>query len=142
MSVQGFAYHMILSAVFGMLILTEVKSVIAFTAIFALCKVSQSFHSGGYFANYMDLTQAHVGVFTGAGNTLASLAGILVPRFIALQLEHDSTNWQPIATAGVISNMVAICWVCFGMSTSCLDEAPLWAKADATRSDQKSERTT
>jgi len=134
MSVQGFAYHMILCAVFGALIQMEVKSVIAFTMIFALCKLTQAFHSGGYFANYLDVTQAHVGLLTGAGNTLASLSGIFVPRFIAVQLEHDSTNWLPIAAAGIVTNIVAISWVCIGMSTNCLDEVQPCAKV--THSDK------
>merc|ERR1712224_957472 len=98
-----------------------VMSPIAFTILFALSRAVQAFHSGGYFANYMDLTQDYVGMLTGVGNTLASLSGVVVPQFVAFNLSESKDNWLPIAAAGVGCNSIACLLFLRFMSTACLD---------------------
>jgi len=123
MSLQGFGFHCILCAVFGLMILQGVTSPIAFTTVFTLSRAVQAFHSGGYFANYLDLTQDYVGMLSGVGNTLASFAGVVVPNVVAYNLRISKDNWVPIAAGGVGLNLVACSLIYRFMSTSCLDGA-------------------
>lgn len=123
MSWQGFGYHSLLCLTLYMLMLSEVKSSFICTGIFALSRISQSFHSGGYFANYMDLTTDNVGMLTGVGNTLASFAGVVVPRFVASQLSQEKDNWPIIMLVGALANFSAIFSIHKFMSTQCLDKA-------------------
>jgi len=122
MSLQGFSYHLILCIVLALFLGFNVMWPLAYTLLFALSKGVQAFHSGGYFANYLDLTRKYTGMLTGIGNTVASFSGVVVPQFIARSLEGADSNWLPVI-AGLISiNMMAIAAVTKGMSTHCLDD--------------------
>jgi len=123
MSVQGFGYHLVLCAIVAALMLSNVTSPLAFTIAFALSRAVQAFHSGGYFANYMDLTQDYVGMLNGVGNTLASVAGIVVPHFVTFNLGISSDNWLPIIGGGMVLNLLAVAMISRFMSTSSLDGA-------------------
>jgi len=140
MSLQGFGYHLALCAVVAALMLNNVTSPVAFTAAFALSRAVQAFHSGGYFANYMDLTQDYVGMLNGVGNTLASLSGIVVPQFVTFNLEISSDNWLPIITGGVGLNLLALSVVSRFMSTASLDGAASSLVAKRSEDDEPSKK--
>lgn len=142
MSLQGFGYHACICVVLLMMMSNQINSPILFTAAFALSRVAQAFHAGGYFANYLDLTQEHVGMLTGLGNTLASFAGIVVPTFVACSLEEMSNPWSRIVGAGLAINVVAACLVAFCMSVSCLDEKASTSCTDTCLDDVCSELDT
>merc|ERR1712226_326754 len=123
MSLQGFFYYVLLFTMVGIFLHFQVDSPMGFTILFALSKASQAFHAGGYFANYLDLTRNYAGMLTGAGNTIASLAGIVVPRFIASNLQDGEAHWLPVITALIILNCLAMAFLTKFMSTECLDDA-------------------
>lgn len=122
MSLQGFSYHLVLCGLLGLFMGFEITWPLAYTVLFALSKAVQAFHSGGYFANYLDLTRNYAGMLTGIGNTVASCAGVIVPQFIAQCLQNGDTNWLPVIAALMVINVGAILLVAKGMSTRCLDE--------------------
>lgn len=122
MSVQGFAYHLILCTVFACFLRIDLKVPVLYTILFALSKASQAFHSGGYFANYLDLTRDYAGILTGVGNTMASCAGVVMPMFISSSLEHDDKNWSPVVFGLVFIDLVAIVLVTKSMSAESLDD--------------------
>merc|ERR1712137_898128 len=108
MSVQGFSYHLLLLSVVLMLFGAGVRWPLAYTILFMLAKAVQSFHAGGYFANYLDLTRDYAGMLTGVGNSIASSAGVAVPQFIAVCLQEDEANWLPVFGGLVLTNILAI----------------------------------
>jgi MFS family permease len=122
MSVQGFSYHLVLLGVVLVLFRSGVRWPLAYTILFMLSKAVQSFHAGGYFANYLDLTRNYAGMLTGVGNTVASCAGVVVPQFIAECLQEDEANWLPVFGGLILANVLAIALLVFCMSTSCLDD--------------------
>eukprot|EP00747_Dinoflagellata_sp_TGD_P218235 gnl/TRDRNA2_/TRDRNA2_90518_c0_seq1.p1 gnl/TRDRNA2_/TRDRNA2_90518_c0~~gnl/TRDRNA2_/TRDRNA2_90518_c0_seq1.p1 ORF type:complete len:529 (-),score=82.98 gnl/TRDRNA2_/TRDRNA2_90518_c0_seq1:61-1647(-) len=123
MSLQGFFYHLVLCVILATFLHCDVTWPVAFTLLFTLSKAVQAFHSGGYFANYLDLTRNYAGMLTGVGNTVASCAGVVVPQFIARTLQGDDRNWLPVIAGLVFINMIAIGLIAEGMSTRCLDDA-------------------
>jgi hypothetical protein len=122
MSVQGFSYHLLLCALLAVFLGFDVTWPLPYTVLFALSKATQSFHSGGYFANYLDLTRNYTGMLTGIGNTVATCAGLVVPQFIAQSLQIDDRNWLPVMAGMIFINVIAIALVGKGMSVTCLDE--------------------
>jgi len=123
MSLLGFSFHFILIASVITLLHFQITSAIPFTIAFSLAKSSQALHAGGYFANYLDLTRNHAGMLTGVGNTVASIAGIVVPRFVALNLNQGNANWGVVMMAMIALNLVAALTLANFMSTDSLDDA-------------------
>jgi len=140
MSLQGFGCHLVLCAIVAALMLNNVTSPLAFTVTFALSRAVQAFHSGGYFANYMDLTQDYVGMLNGVGNTLESLAGIIVPQFVTFNLGISSDNWLPIIAGGVSLNLLAISMISCFMSTASLDGAVSACAVKCCEADETSKK--
>jgi len=124
MSLQGFFYHMAMCISFALLLDQGMTSPLPFTLIFACARASQAMHAGGYFANYLDLSRDHVGMLTGLGNTLASIAGVATPKFVAFNLHYSKYPWRVIGAAGACLNLLAILLVSKFMSTHCLDAEP------------------
>ena len=52
------------------------------TAALAVSEASQALHSGGYYSNYLDLTQEYAGALSGFGNTLATGLGSIGTLFM------------------------------------------------------------
>lgn len=123
MSIQGFLYHHVLYSAVAMFLLMDVTSPMGFTILFAFAKAAQAFHAGGYYANYLDLTRNYAGMLTGIGNTIASTAGIIVPRFVAFNLQDGRGNWMPVMVAMLVLNIAAMAMCAKFMSTECLDDA-------------------
>jgi len=128
MSLQGFALHAVCSCLLAGLLammppsMEGVELPMAFTAIFGLCKVSQAFHAGGYFANYLDLTRQYSGALSGVGNTLATTAGVVFPRLASWTLEATDGQWLPLFASLVCMNLVAMLAIATGLSVDCLDD--------------------
>lgn len=122
MSLQGFLWHFLLLMAIVVLLRLGVHSPVIFTFVFALSKAVQALHAGGYFANYLDLTQNYAGMLTGVGNTLASVAGILVPKFVALNLQDGREDWLPVLIGLMTLGFAAMLFLAKFMSTDCLDE--------------------
>jgi hypothetical protein len=123
MSLQGFCFHMVLCSVLASLLWYDVTWTVAFTALFTLTKGVQAYHAGGYFANYLDLTQRYTGMLTGVGNTVASLAGVVVPQFISMCMQSGDKNWLPVFAGLIVINIVAATIIAQFMSTHCLDDS-------------------
>ncbi|CAE7683074.1 PHT4 [Symbiodinium sp. CCMP2592] len=128
MSLQGFALHSVCSCLLAGLLTMQplsasgVESPWAFTTIFGICKVSQAFHAGGYFANYMDLTRQYSGALSGVGNTLATTAGVGFPRLASWTLETTQGQWMPLFISLVSMNLLAMLAIGTGLSVDCLDD--------------------
>eukprot|EP00421_Protoceratium_reticulatum_P058993 CAMPEP_0168495928 /NCGR_PEP_ID=MMETSP0228-20121227/71999_1 /TAXON_ID=133427 /ORGANISM="Protoceratium reticulatum, Strain CCCM 535 (=CCMP 1889)" /LENGTH=436 /DNA_ID=CAMNT_0008512781 /DNA_START=69 /DNA_END=1375 /DNA_ORIENTATION=+ len=133
MSVVGFAAHLLLSAVLAMMLLRPAAQPLAFTALFALSRASQSCHAGGYYANYLDLTRDYSGFLSGFGNTLATAAGVLFPRFASWSLDLTAGSWLPIISSLVLVDALAMSSIMSGMSVECLDEKLEQSRGDATK---------
>jgi len=135
MSVQGFLLHLVVTGILGLLLLNSTSMPLAFTVPFALVKASQAFHAGGYFANYLDLTADYSGILAGVGNTVATAAGILFPRFASWSLELSSGDWLPIVVSLMLLDVAAIAAILLGLSVESLDDrqaggaaVPGWSK--------------
>lgn len=115
MTCQGFALHS--SAIFAIvcLILSGAVWPVAFTVLFALGKSSHAFHSGGYFANYLDRTKQFSGTLSGVGNMVATVSGVIFPRFAA------GTTWTYMLVSIIFFDLVAALLVAKGLRTDCLD---------------------
>jgi ACS family sodium-dependent inorganic phosphate cotransporter len=122
MSLQGFFYHFLLCALLVVLFQADIRLPLIYTILFMLSKAVQSLHAGGYFANYLDVTQNYAGMLTGVGNTVASFAGVVVPQFVAGCLEKDEANWLPVFGGLILANIMAMSLISFFMSTCCLDD--------------------
>jgi len=67
------------------------------TLLFSLANASFGLAPSGFKANYLDITEEHVGIIAGYGNTLGTVASFLQPRMLAVIL--DSTGATPVTTA-------------------------------------------
>lgn len=126
MSVTGFAMHTAAMVCLGVLFSSRSYAPLvgagpgAFTVILCLGKISQSMHAGGYFANYFDLTQKYAGALTGVGNTLATLAGLLLPRFASRLVDTDG-GWMRLLSLVAGTNLLAIAAIAY-LSVEPLDD--------------------
>jgi len=71
----------------------------------------QALHPSGFKANYMDVTNAHSGVVSGIGNTIASLASSFGPLAVT-QLRAVSGSWVPAFASVTLLNVVAMIFFC------------------------------
>merc|ERR1711862_69406 len=91
------------------------------TSSLAAAKAAQALHSGGYFANYLDLTREYTGVLAGLGNTIATLAGVMMPHYAAWTVEWTGGSYQLALLTLVAADVVVTIIIGFGMSVDCLD---------------------
>jgi MFS family permease len=70
----------------------------ATTACFSACNAFFGLAPSGFKANYLDITEEYVGIISGYGNTLGTVASFAQPKLLALIL--DSTGATAESTAG------------------------------------------
>lgn len=80
------------------------------TACFAAALAGTGFHAEGFRANYLDVTRAHVGLVSGVGNCLSSVAAMAAPLIVG-QLVAAFHSWDPV-------------W--YGISAACLGSAAVF----------------
>jgi ACS family sodium-dependent inorganic phosphate cotransporter len=122
MSLQGFSLHLVLCLVITALLCSSLgASTLAFTVLFALLMATQAFHAGGYYSNYLDVTQRYSGILTGVGNTVATVAGVTFPGFASWGLSGAGGSWSILIVSLIFMDALAILAIPFGMSAKCLD---------------------
>jgi len=67
------------------------------TVLFSLINAAFGLAPSGFKANYLDITEEYVGVISGYGNTLGTVASLGQPKLLAYIL--DSTGATPTSTA-------------------------------------------
>jgi len=60
----------------------------------------------GFKANYLDITETYVGVISGYGNTLGTVASWVGPQFVALLLQHFQ-SWDIVLCSVCLVNFMA-----------------------------------
>mmetsp|Transcript_63782 Transcript_63782/g.161631 ORF Transcript_63782/g.161631 Transcript_63782/m.161631 type:complete len:456 (+) Transcript_63782:65-1432(+) len=143
MSLQGFTFHLMLCLSIAALLLHTGATALSFTVLLGLTKASQAFHAGGYYANYLDLSQNYSGILTGVGNTVATAAGVAFPRFASWSLEGSDGSWLLLVLSLMFMDVLAIIAIPCGMSADCLDDTVYLKitspKAPAAPDDSKSQ---
>ena len=64
------------------------------TLCFCAALIGTSFHAEGFRANYLDVTRAHVGLVSGVGNCLSSVAALVAPLIVGALV--SSTGWGAV----------------------------------------------
>jgi sugar phosphate permease len=64
------------------------------TILLSLTNACFGFAPSGFKANYLDITEDHVGILAGYGNTLGTVASVLGPKLTSWQLIFTNQNWQ------------------------------------------------
>ena len=84
-------------------------------------RVHTGLHAEGFRANYLDVTRTHVGVVSGVGNCLSSVAAMVAP-FIVGALVSRTGRWDPVwyFISGVC--VAATCIFCTFSSTTPVEE--------------------
>ena len=60
----------------------------------------------GFKTNYLDITERHVGIISGYGNTLGTLASWAGPQLVAMLLQHYD-SWALVLSVVAFSNVSA-----------------------------------
>merc|ERR1719231_1330067 len=77
-------------------------SVWASTLAFSLANAFFGLAPSGFKANYLDITEAHVGIVSGYGNTLGTVASFVQPKLLARVLDATGATAESTAT-GLVS---------------------------------------
>ncbi len=85
------------------------------TACFSAALAGTGLHAEGFRANYLDVTRAHVGLVSGVGNCLSSVAAMVAPIIVGA-LVSAAGSWDPV-------------WYC--ISAACLASAALFCTLSA-----------
>ncbi|CAE7827991.1 PHT4 [Symbiodinium necroappetens] len=75
----------------------------------ALCSAANAFFGlapCGFKANYLDITEKYVGVISGYGNTLGTVASWVGPQFVAFLL-HNFRSWDVVLFSVALMNIAA-----------------------------------
>ena len=83
----------------------------ATTACFCVALAGTGFHAEGFRANYLDVTRTHVGLVSGVGNCLSSVAAMAAP-FIVGALVSRAGSWDPVwycVSGGCVASTVVFC---------------------------------
>ena len=65
------------------------------TSCFCMALAGTGLHAEGFRANYLDVTRAHVGLVSGVGNCLSSVAAMFAPLIVGA-LVQGAGNWDPV----------------------------------------------
>lgn len=130
MSLTGFLIHLLLSFSMAGLLLHDGEyfsvpraTLLSFTVLLGCSKATGAMHAGGYFANYLDLSQKYSGILTGVGNTVATASGVFFPRFASWSLEYSSSSgWLLLLGSVAFMDFIAILAIPIFMSADCLDD--------------------
>jgi len=107
--VSGMAFLVFALAMLGLAVAT---STAAATALLVACKVASSVHVCGFKSNYLDQTKRHAGAFSGASNTLATLAATLSPLVGGALLDGTRRGWvRMFVLVALVNVSAAVLWV-------------------------------
>jgi hypothetical protein len=90
-------------------------------ALLTFAATAAGFHSCGFKANYLDLTQRHGGILAGVGNMLASIASSAGPVITSGALADDPDDWGRLFRALLTLNFAGAAVVATWLSVDCLD---------------------
>jgi hypothetical protein len=139
MSSTGFLIHLVMSFSVAALLVHDEASLLSFTVLLGCSKASAAMHAGGYFANYLDLSQNYSGILTGVGNTVATASGVFFPRFASWSLEFSSSGWLILLASLAFIDFIAISAIPLFMSADCLDDHIALAVVSPQSEDPKCE---
>lgn len=81
------------------------------TVLFSLANASFGLAPSGFKANYLDITERYVGVISGYGNTLGTVASWVGPQLVALVLQEVG-SWDAVlllvSAANVFASLIYI----------------------------------
>jgi sugar phosphate permease len=77
------------------------------TVLFCLALAGTGFHAEGFRANYLDVTDKHVGLISGMGNCLSSVAAMGAPLIVGALVQSHDGQWGPVWRAASGSCVVA-----------------------------------
>ena len=77
------------------------------TTLFSLANACFGLAPTGFKSNYLDVTEAYVGIVAGYGNTLGTMASIIGPKITAATLLKTNSNWYIVLGTVCAVNMVA-----------------------------------
>jgi len=81
------------------------------TLCFCVALAGTGLHAEGFRANYLDVTRLHVGLVSGVGNCLSSVAAMFAPLIVGA-LVQSAGSWDPV-------------WYC--ISIGCIASAAVFA---------------
>lgn len=80
------------------------------TGLFSAALVGSGFHAESFRANYLDVTRQYVGLVSGVGNCLSSVAAVLAPFVVGTIVQRNSGDWAPVwrltASLSVVAGLV------------------------------------
>mmetsp|Transcript_57267 Transcript_57267/g.186185 ORF Transcript_57267/g.186185 Transcript_57267/m.186185 type:complete len:509 (-) Transcript_57267:61-1587(-) len=76
------------------------------TFLFSLANAAFGLAPSGFKANYLDVTERYVGVVSGYGNTLGTVASWVAPQLVALILQKFG-SWDAVLLMVAMVNVVA-----------------------------------
>mmetsp|Transcript_87136 Transcript_87136/g.246750 ORF Transcript_87136/g.246750 Transcript_87136/m.246750 type:complete len:466 (+) Transcript_87136:55-1452(+) len=135
MSLTGFLIHLLVSFAVAALLLHDGASLLPFTVLLGCSKASAAMHAGGYFANYLDLSQNYSGILTGVGNTVATASGVFFPLFASWSLEFSRSGWLLLLASLAFMDLIAISAIPLFMSAECLDDYAASSVCCSTQND-------
>ena len=77
------------------------------TGLFSLALAGTGFHAESFRANYLDVTEKHVGLVSGVGNCLSSVSAMLAPFIVGTILRRTSGDWSPVWMLSALCSIVA-----------------------------------
>ena len=89
-----------------------------------------SLQTQGFRANYLDVTAKHVGLVSGVGNCLSSVAAMVAPLLVGQMVQQSGGEWGLVwqsASAACVASAAVFC----GLSTVTPVEAAFNKKAKA-----------
>eukprot|EP00933_Yihiella_yeosuensis_P050226 TRINITY_DN479_c6_g1_i1.p1 TRINITY_DN479_c6_g1~~TRINITY_DN479_c6_g1_i1.p1 ORF type:complete len:520 (+),score=81.57 TRINITY_DN479_c6_g1_i1:90-1649(+) len=76
------------------------------TVLFSLANACFGLAPSGFKSNYLDITEKYVGVISGYGNTLGTVASWVGPQLVAYFL-HEFQSWDVVLASVAIVNFLA-----------------------------------
>lgn len=77
------------------------------TGLFSLALAGTGLHAESFRANYLDVTEKHVGLVSGVGNCLSSVSAMLAPFVVGSILRRTSGDWSPLWMLMAVGSLVA-----------------------------------
>jgi len=77
------------------------------TILFSVALAGTGFHAESFRANYLDVTQKHVGLVSGVGNCMSSISAMVAPFVVGRIIKMTSGDWSPVWRLSGASCLVA-----------------------------------
>jgi len=77
------------------------------TGLFSVALAGTGFHAESFRANYLDVTQTHVGLVSGVGNCLSSVSAMCAPFVVGRIVRIHHGDWSPIWRLSGLACVVA-----------------------------------